>query len=130
MTALANNVIQFPKRATDRNQGPQTLDDVTSQVEVVKQAHIQETIEAVIPILFNNLSIMGFQPDEDLDHLKDGALIVEAVRSFLSKTYDVHHPLQLIAQHLFVQTDEDGQLEVADKIKVIITPSDGTSNES
>jgi hypothetical protein len=35
----------------------------------------------------------------------------------------INHPLQLIADNLFVQTD-DG-LAVSDKVKIIITPKEG-----
>jgi hypothetical protein len=39
---------------------------------------------------------------------------------FLLKIYSVNHPLQLIAEHLFEQTDDEGNLEVSDKVKLII----------
>jgi hypothetical protein len=130
MTSLANNIIQFPKSISDRRASslPQTLDDVAENVDIVKQVHIQESIETIIPMLFNNLAMIGFQPTEDDDFLKDGALIVESVRSFLNKVYEMHHPLQLIAQNLFVQSDEDGSLEVTDKIKLVISPKDNEVN--
>lgn len=125
MTALANNVIQFPRRGPDRQTGPQSLDDVIDTVEVVRQVHIQESLEAIIPMLFDKLSLAGFQPEDEMEYIKDGALIVEATRSFLSKIYGIDHPLQLIAKHLFEQVDEDGNLEVSDKIKLTITPTEG-----
>ena len=123
MTALANNIIQFPRRGPDRYTGPQTAEDVIDNMEVVKQLHIQETLETVVPMFFDKLAAAGFLPEDELDFLKDGALIVEATRSFLSKIYNVDHPLQLIAQHLFVEIDDEGNLEVSDKVKLVITPT-------
>lgn len=81
MTALANNVIQFPRRGPDRQIGPQSLDDVTDTVEVVRQVHIQESLEAIIPMLFDKLSLAGFQPEDEMEYIKDGALIVEIGRA-------------------------------------------------
>jgi hypothetical protein len=59
--------------------------------------------------------------------LKDGALIVEAARSFLNKVYGMSHPLQIIADNLFVQIDGEGNLEVSDKVKIVITPTEEQS---
>lgn len=128
MASLANNVIQFPSRGNfDRAPAPQSLDEVIEMVDDLKQAHIQETIETVIPMLFNSLSVVGFQPDDDDTYLKDGALIVEAVRSFLNKTYSIEHPLQFIAEHMFEQSEEDGHLSVSNRVKLVITPAEGQS---
>lgn len=124
MTALANNVIMFPRRGPERLEAPQSLEEVIDSVDNIKQLHIQETLEAVVPMLFDRLSMAGFQPADEMEYIKDGALVVEAIRSFLSKMYDTVHPLQMIAQHLFVQTDDEGNLEVSDKIKLVITPTE------
>lgn len=120
----SNNVIQFPRRSTDRIAAPQTVEEVIDSVESIKQLHIQETLETVVPILFDKLAAASFQPENELEFMKDGALIVEAIRSFLLKLYDVNHPLQLIAEHLFEQIDEDGNLEVSSKVKLIINRSE------
>lgn len=125
MTALANNIIQFPYRGSDRHPAPQSLEDVIDSVETVRLVHIQESLETVVPMLFDKLSLAGFAPEDEMEYIKDGALVVEAIRSFLSKTYDIHHPLQMIAEHLFEQIDDEGNLEVSDKIKLIITPTEG-----
>ena len=124
MTALANNIIQFPNKGVERQIGPQSLEDVIDSVEIVRQAHIQESLETIVPMLFDKLSLVGFQPDNEMEYIKDGALIVEAIRSFLSKIYGMNHPLQMIAEHLFEQVDDEGNLEVSDKVKLIITPTE------
>ena len=125
MTALANNVIQFPKKGPSRPNTPQTLEQVSDTLEIIKVTHVQGTLELLVPMLFDNLATAGFfQPEEDEHHyLKDGALVVEAIRSFLNKTYGMEHPLQLIAEHMFEQVDEDGSIEVSNKVKLVITPT-------
>lgn len=122
----ANNVIMFPVK---NSRGPQTLEEVVDSLDMVRQVHIQETLELVVPKLFENFSMAGFSPDDEdsLEFIKDGALVVEAARSFLCKISGISHPLQLIAENMFEQTDEEGSLEVSEKIKIVITPTEGKS---
>jgi hypothetical protein len=118
-----NNVILFPTKNNKYN-GPQTLEEVDETIDLVKQFHIQETIETIVPSLFDQLNIAGFLPDEDDEEiLKHSAMVVESIRSLLCMVRGINHPLQLIADNLFVQTD-DG-LAVSDKVKIIITPKEG-----
>lgn len=120
---ITNNVILFPTKNNKYN-GPQTLEEVDETIDLVKQFHIQETIETIVPSLFDQLNIAGFLPDEDDEEiLKHSAMVVESIRSLLCMVRGINHPLQLIADNLFVQTD-DG-LAVSDKVKIIITPKEG-----
>jgi hypothetical protein len=123
---VANNVILFPLKNL---RGPQTIEEVADNLELVRQVHIQEALELVIPKLFETLSMAGFTPEDDreVEFLKHGAMVVEATRSFLCKVSGMPHPLQLIAENLFEQIDEDGNLEVSDKIKIVISPKEGKS---
>ena len=122
----SDNVIPFPRK-TKTTLGvitpPQSMEEVVETVDVVRQAHIQQTLEQVIPMLFDNFALAGFQPTDEMAFLKDGALIVEAARSFLNKIYGANHPLQLIADNLFEQIDSEGNLEVSEKVKIVITPT-------
>lgn len=124
-----DNVIPFPRRRQSAlgETAPQSMEEVEDTVDIVRQAHIQQTLEQVIPMLFDNLALAGFQPIDEMVFLKDGALIVEATRSFLNKVYGTSHPLQLIAENLFVQIDGEGNLEVSDKVKIVITPTEEQS---
>ena len=125
MIGNSDNVIPFPLERQVRKPNVPTIEDVTENVDTIKQIHIQEALEVVVPMLFNNLSLVGFEPPDEMASIKDGALIVESIRSFLSKIYDIEHPLQLIADNLFVQLDKEGTLEVSDKIKIVITAKEG-----
>lgn len=119
----ANNVIPFPRpKSSSGLQFPKSLEEVEDTVDTVRQAHIQQTLEQVVPMLFDNFALAGFQPADEMEFLKDGALIVEAARAFLNKVYGLSHPLQLIAENLFEQVDSEGSLEVSDKVKIVITP--------
>ena len=119
----ANNIVLFPTRNNKYN-GPQTIEEVDESMDMVKQFHIQETIETIIPSLFDQLHVAGFQPDEDDDDiLKHSAMVVESIRSLLCMLKGIDHPLQMIADNLFIQTS-DG-LAVSNKVKIIITPKEG-----
>ena len=122
----SDNVIPFPRKSRTTLgvvTPPQSMEEVVETVDIVRQAHIQQTLEQVVPMMFDNFALAGFQPADEMEFLKDGALIVEAARSFLNKIYGAQHPLQLIADNLFEQIDSEGNLEVSDKVKIIITPT-------
>lgn len=122
----SDNVIPFPRKSQvplGVVTPPQSMEEVVETVDIVRQAHIQQTLEQVIPMMFDNFALAGFQPVDEMEFLKDGAFIVEAARSFLNKIYGTHHPLQLIADNLFEQIDSEGNLEISDKVKIIITPT-------
>jgi len=106
---------------------PQTIEEIVENMADVRNVHIQESLEEVLPMLFDRLSLAGFNLDEDDTNItKHGALVVEAVRSFLSKVYGMEHPLQIIANNLF-ETDDEGNLSIAND--VTITISNKTDNE-
>lgn len=116
----SNNVIMFPN-INQKMRNPQTIEEVDEKVDLVRQMHIQGTIEAVAPMLFDNLSIAGFAPADDDSDLKHGALVVEAIRSLLCSHMGLPHPLQIIAEKLFEEDDSGEGLVVSDKIKIVIT---------
>jgi hypothetical protein len=122
----SNNVIAFPstKRVDAHVTIPQSLEEVEDAVDIVREAHIQQTLEQVVPMLFDNLSLAGFQPINENDFLKDGALVVESVRAFMHKLYGMDHPLQYISEHLFEESAESGLLSVSDGIKITISKHD------
>lgn len=123
---VANNVIKFPLH---NSRAPITIEQVDENLDLVRQIHIQETLELVVPKMFESFSVAGFAADDEeaAEFLKHGAMVVEAARSFLCKVSGIDHPLQLIAENMFEQVDDEGTLEVSDKVKIIITPNEGKS---
>lgn len=125
-TAIANNILQFPNdrvKSSSHLPTPTSFEQVGEKVDEFKNFHIQEAIETIIPVLFNQIQILGFEPGEDeKEYVKDGALLVEAMRSFMCKLYDIHHPLQLVASSLF-EEEEDGFV-ISDRVKIVITPTE------
>ena len=116
----SNNVILFPKK--NLNAKP-TLEmkEIEKNMEMMKHYHIQETIATVAPIIFNQMDLAGFNLGEENEKssIKDGAFIVEALRSMMCKYYDIYHPFQQIAESVFTAETEDlSVLKIAESINL------------
>jgi hypothetical protein len=119
MNQSSNNVISFPKQYV----GPKNevdVEEISRNVELMKHYHIQETISNITPMIFNQLDIAGFDfSDEELVDIKDGAFIIEALRSMMCKHYGMYHPFQLISDNVFYPDKEEiGALKIADSINL------------
>ena len=115
----SNNIIQFPGM---NRHPPRNLDDVINNVDTMKQVHIQETISVIVPIIFQSLAASGFdfgidENDEEITEIKDGAFLVEAIRSMLCKQYKLYHPFQDLAENIFY-FEKDGLLVVKNNIQL------------
>lgn len=120
-----DNVIAFPKANTKVDKDQETVEKIHHNLEMMKQYHIQETILNIMPMIFNQLDIAGFglEDDDDFDDIKDGAFIVEAIRSFMSKYYGIYHPFQIIADNVFEsQSDEMGHFKIVEKLDLELVP--------
>ena len=123
----SNNVIRFPKQNNNQNRDEVVIEDIARNVENMKHYHIQETISNLAPIIFNNLEVAGFgiSDDEDPEIIRDGAFIVEAIRSILCKHYDIYHPFQQIADNIFEpDTEEEGVLRIVEKLNLKLKKSE------
>ena len=127
----ANNVIEFPRKRFTLPDAPRTMEEVDESVDLVKKSHIQDTLELVVPMLFDNLTIAGFNPsEEDAVLLKDGALIAESIRSLLCRLYDIDHPLQTLSSGLFVVgSSPDSFVTTIENPKIIVTVNKPESPE-
>lgn len=120
MTEVANNIVAFPKKNSSRETPQQKLEDIQHNVEMMRHYHIQETISHLTPIIFNHLDIAGFGlSEEEDDDIKDGALIVESLRSYMLKYYDMHHPFQIVAENVFIpDSTQEGAFKISDTLVV------------
>ena len=86
----SNNVLMFPEDRMKKDSSPQTIEDVEEKVDDFKRIHIQDSLETLIPLLFNQIHILGFEPsDDESTYIKEGSLVVESIRSFMSKIYEI-----------------------------------------
>lgn len=95
-----SNVVQFPKEK--RGSPPQSMDEVHDNLENVRHVHIDETMSIIAEVIFDNLSLSGFNfTPEDSSYVKDVALAFEAIASMLYKYHSMDYPLQVVADQLF-----------------------------
>lgn len=113
----SNNVVSFPKgKSTSKDI---TIEDIQHNMDMMRHYHIQETIQNLVPMIFNQLDVAGFGLiEDDVDHdIKDGALIVEALRSLMLKHYEMHHPFQQVAEAIFIpHPKEEGAYKIVNKL--------------
>jgi len=119
-----DNIIPFPLK--NKMPAPLNLDEVDEKISHVKNHHVNETLQAVVPILFSYLESAGFDfnvDDEDDPssdpNIKDAAFIVEAIRSILCKYHNMDHPFQQISENIFEpDLSNEGVFSLAKKINI------------
>lgn len=118
---MDDNVIEFPKNKIVSQRVDISEETVKQNLDDIKHTHIQETISVIAPMLFQQLAIAGFDlmDDEDVGSIKDGAFIVEALRSILFKYYDLDHPFQKISENVF-EIKENGLLTIKDTLDLVL----------
>jgi hypothetical protein len=130
----SNNVVNFPKAYS----GPKekvTVENINRNIDMMKQFHIQETISNIAPMVFNQLEISGFsflddETEDDLN-LKDGAFIIESLRSIMCKYYDIYHPFQKLSEEIFYpDPNEPGTLRIADRVEINLKDESESETES
>ena len=123
----SNNVVQFPKKNNNHNREEAKIEEISRNVEMIKHYHIQETISNLAPIIFNSLEVAGFDisDDENEEIVRDGAFIVESIRSILCKHYGIYHPFQQIADNIFEPDgEEEGVLRIVEKLDLKLKKSE------
>jgi hypothetical protein len=111
----------FPKTNSNVKIPEASFEEINRNVEMMKHYHIQEAIANLAPIIFNQLEIAGFDisDDEDQDNIKNGAFIVEALRSIMCKHYEIYHPFQKIAKNVFEpDAEEIGALRITNSLNL------------
>jgi len=121
----SNNVVLFPKKSTNAKD-IKNLEEIEYNLEMMRHYHIQETILNLAPIIFANLDIAGFGLDEELEtDVKDGAFVIEALRSMMCKHYGIYHPFQDICDKIFCEEkEEEGVFKIVDKLNIKFKKSD------
>ena len=115
----SNNVVMFPRK---NNKDPKnvTFEDIQNNLTMAKHYHIQETIANLAPIIFNQLEISGFGLSEnENESIKEGAFLIESLRSIMCKHYNMFHPFQQLSEHIFIpDLEEEGALRIVDNINL------------
>lgn len=121
----SNNVIAFPVEYSGPRVKGLSFKDIEDNVNMMKMFHIQETIFNLAPIIFNHLEISGFEMEENEEgsfEIRDGALMMEAIKSILCKHYDIYHPFQQLSEHIFEEDDEEDSLRIVENLNIVMKP--------
>lgn len=100
---MTDNVVLFPKAKKDTPM--HTMEEVEAKVIAARKEHIEYVIDETLSFVFGRCYEEGFNLNND-DCLKTTGMLVEAMRAALYKTVRLDHPLQRVAEELFV-SDED-----------------------
>ena len=115
-----NNIIPFPK-GSKYSKKVASRTEADNSLEATQQYYVQQALNFLTPIIFSQLEIAGFAPTnpDDVFTIKEGAFILEFIRSRMYSHYGMYHPMQRIVDKLFIpDKDEDGLLTLADSISV------------
>lgn len=126
--APVSNVIKFPKQSKDIS--PKSIDEVIKNIEEFKELHVDEALDIIVPLLFNQISVIGFNnyDVDDPEYDKMVALLIEAIKSFMYKNHGMKHPLQELAVGLF-EKDKDGDLNIRNPLQIILRPMGGKDDK-
>ncbi len=118
--AKSNNIIRFPSNNQKYNKKITSRKEADNNLEATQQYYVQQTLNFLTPIIFSQLEVAGFAPDdpEDIFIIKEGAFILESLRSRMYSHYGMYHPLQKLVDKLFIPDKEDGLLTLADSISI------------
>lgn len=115
---MTDNIVPFP--GVKRNTPPQNLEEVQSNLDAIRQIHVEETMSLIVGVIFDHLSLAGFNFDPDNEEtIKDVALFLESLRSLLSKNNSVEHPFHRLADELFALQNNGTVICLDKKIDVI-----------
>lgn len=122
-----NNIVSFPTSSSLPYMPPKTVDEVKENLELIRQFHVQQTIELIIENLFSQVYLAGFPVNgDDVPSQREGAFITETLRAILLNMYKINHPFQKIIDSVFIEKDED-MLEIVDHIDVCLKEEDDTN---
>lgn len=126
-----NNVIQFPKNSVSGKFTPVNQEQITDKMLDVKHTHINEALATVIPMVFSYLEIAGFEFSEEVieddseheyfvdNNVKDGAFLVESIRSMMCKYHGIDHPFQELADNIFIKDEKENNVfRIADSVNI------------
>jgi hypothetical protein len=89
-----NNVVRFPKKNV---RGVVLIEDDAAR-EATKRAYVDEVTEAYATHIANKLAQQGFDVfNNEFD--KHFGFAIEALRSTLLMSMDLHHPFQEVVEH-------------------------------
>jgi hypothetical protein len=98
------------------------IEDNEENIKALHIMHVDETVGEILPILFRYLTSGGFDLS-NTNNVKEGAFIVEALRSALLHTYNINHPFQKLTEEIF-ETMDDDILKIVTTLNIELEPEE------
>lgn len=124
-----SNIIKFPKQIKQDIPLILNVQEVKENIDYVKSLHVQETLNFIMSLVFQQLYVAGFDIDlEDEEYAKDGALFVESLRAMLHRYHDLGHPFQELSEQLF-KADDLGSFIINDELHMSFNETDAQDDD-
>lgn len=129
MSNEANNVVEFPK--SKAMQSPQSLEEIYTNLDILKRLHVDETLMVVSTMLLEQLAIVGFNFEEQGEDFaaKETVFFLESLQALLMKKYNIPHPFHQMAENIFL-THPDKTITLRDDVQEIISKMKGENASS
>jgi hypothetical protein len=130
MTQRDTTVVKFPRSNLNVSALPTDMKEADAALVNTKLYYVQSSLNMIMHLVINHLELAGFDTinQNDLFTVKECALIAESIRSFMFTSYDLNHPMQRVADAIFIekdpeedknaQKDESIHLDIADAVTI------------
>lgn len=125
----SNNIISFLNKKTSGNSKPTnkenineptTFEEVEKHLKDLREYHIHETVNFILPNIFERLYASGFDPEENnIDVSKDAMMVYEVIKSLLMKIRKTVHPIQKLSEEYFTE-DKNGYYDIKENFEINI----------
>lgn len=95
---MTDNVIMFP--GSRREAPPQSVEEIVDKVTQTRKEHVDSVMMDLIPDFVHLFGSYGLDINSD-EYVKDVAMIMEAVKSMISRQYKLQHPFHEMVDNIF-----------------------------
>jgi hypothetical protein len=95
---VTDNVVLFP--GFKRESPPQTVEEIVDKVTQTRKEHVEGVMADLIPEFIHLFGSYGLDVSSD-EYIKDVAMIMESVKSMISRQYNLDHPFHKMVDNIF-----------------------------
>ena len=95
---MTDNVVLFP--GFKRESPPQTVEEIVDKVTQTRKDHVDGVMMDLVPEFIQLFGSYGLDVSSD-EFVKDVAMIMESVKSMISRQYRLEHPFHEMVDNIF-----------------------------
>ena len=95
---MTDNVIMFP--GFKRESPPQSVEEIVDKVTQTRKDHVDGVMMDLIPEFIHLFGSYGIDINSD-EYVKDVAMIMEAIKSMISRQYKLPHSFHELVDNIF-----------------------------